>query len=153
MSRVVAIHYTLTDTNGETLDSSRDGDEPLHYMEGVEQIIPGLENALKNSKKGDKKVVKVPAAEAYGEWDQGKVFDVPRDRFPKGPIAVGDRFQTDDHMLLKVVKVTEQTVSLDGNHPLAGQDLTFDVEIVEVREATAEEQAHGHAHGPGGHHH
>lgn len=152
MSRVVSIHYTLTDKAGQTLDSSR-GDEPLVYLEDVGQIIPGLEEALKASKKGDKKKVNVPSEQAYGGRDDEKVFEVPRQRFPQGPIKVGDHFQTDDHTVLKVVGVTDEIVKLDANHPLAGEDLCFDVEVMEVREATEEEKSHGHAHGPDGHGH
>jgi FKBP-type peptidyl-prolyl cis-trans isomerase SlyD len=154
--KVVTFHYTLKDSKGNVLESSF-GDEPLSYLEGVGQIIPGLEEALHGLQKGDKKSVGVKAADAYGEYEQDLVVQVPRAQIPKPDVQVGDRFHADSghgHMQIVVVTaVTETHVSVDGNHPLAGQDLNFDVEIADVRDASEEEVAHGHAHGPGGHHH
>lgn len=154
--KVVSFHYTLKDSKGQTLESSF-GDEPLSYLEGVGQIIPGLEEALKGLKKGDKKSVNVPAAQAYGEFNKDLIVDVPREHIPKQDVEVGDRFHADSgggqSQVVVVTKVTDSTITVDGNHPLAGQDLNFDVEINEVRDATKDELEHGHAHGPGGHHH
>lgn len=154
--KVISFHYTLKDSKGQTLESSF-GDEPLSYLEGVGQIIPGLEDALKGLKKGDKKSVNVPAAQAYGEFSKELIVEVPREHIPKKDVEVGDRFHADSgggqSQVVVVTKVTDSHVTVDGNHPLAGQDLNFDVEIAEVRDATKEEIAHGHAHGPGGHHH
>lgn len=154
--KVVSFHYTLKDSAGKVLESSN-GDEPLSYLEGVGQIIPGLESALQGLKKGDKKNVNVKAAEAYGEVDQDMVVQVPRAQIPKKDVVVGDRFHADSgggHTQVVVVTgVTDTHITVDGNHPLAGQDLNFEVEITDVRDATADEMAHGHAHGPGGHHH
>jgi FKBP-type peptidyl-prolyl cis-trans isomerase SlyD len=153
--RVISFHYTLTDPNGKTLDSSA-GSEPLTFMEGVGQIIPGLESQLLTMKVGDKKQVKVPAKDAYGEKDAAHIVEVPLDKMPTKSIKVGDQFRAgkDDHApVVTAMKVTETHVTLDGNHPLAGMDLTFAVEITAIRNATAEELSHGHAHGPGGHHH
>ncbi len=154
-SKVVSIHYTLKDKSGTVLESSF-GDEPLSYLEDVGQIIPGLEKELKGLKKGDKKVVAVIAAEAYGEHDPSLIVTVAKDALPKKDIKVGDEFYADSNGHTTVVVVTEvgaTDVKVDGNHPLAGQDLQFEVEVLEVRDATSEEMAHGHAHGPGGHHH
>jgi FKBP-type peptidyl-prolyl cis-trans isomerase SlyD len=152
--RVITFHYTLTDSEGQTLDSSRDA-EPLSFMEGVGQIIPGLENLLATLQKGDKKVVTIASKEAYGERNEQLVVEVERAKLPKGDLQVGDQFQTQDPHSppFTIVDVTETHAILDANHPLAGMDLTFDVEITEMRDATDEEKSHGHSHGPGGHHH
>jgi len=154
--RVVTIHYTLTDDGGEVLDSSRGG-EPLTYLEGAGNIIPGLEKELKASKSGDKKVVKVAAKEAYGEKREDMVIAVPRTQFPADvALKVGDRFRSggDHHSpVFTVISLQDDSITLDGNHPLAGKDLSFDVEVAEIREASEEEVSHGHVHGAGGHHH
>jgi FKBP-type peptidyl-prolyl cis-trans isomerase SlyD len=154
--KVVSFHYTLKDSTGKVLESSI-GDEPLSYLEGVGQIIPGLESAIKGLGKGDKKSVAVKAAEAYGEFDKELIVEVPREQIPKKDVVVGDQFHADSgHGQTQVVLVTAVTpthITVDGNHPLAGQDLQFEVEITEVREASKDEMSHGHAHGPGGHHH
>ncbi|MGD1019365.1 MAG: peptidylprolyl isomerase [Verrucomicrobiia bacterium] len=152
---VISFHYTLTDQTGKTLDSSAGG-EPLTFLEDSGQIIPGLETQLRGMKVGDKKHVTIKAKDAYGEHDAGNVMEMPLDKMPARGIKVGDRFRAgkDSHApVVTATKVTETHVTLDGNHPLAGMDLTFDVEITEVRGATADELAHGHVHGPGGHHH
>jgi len=153
--KVISFHYTLTDPDGKTLDSSADS-EPLTFLEGAGQIIPGLETELSGMKVGDKKHVKVKAKDAYGEKDPENIVEVPLSQMPTRGIKAGDRFRAgqDSHSpVVTALKVTETHVTLDGNHPLAGMDLTFEVEIIEVREATKEELTHGHAHGPGGHHH
>ena len=152
--RVISFHYKLTDDTGALLDAS-EADEPLAFLEGGENIIPGLESVLITLKKGDKKKVNVSCADAYGERNEELIVQVPRDELPTKKIEVGDIFSGGDEeqtLPFTVIEVTDTEVTLDGNHPLAGQDLTFDVEIVEIREATAEELMHGHAHGPGGHH-
>ncbi len=153
--KVITFHYTLKDKSGTVLESS-EGMEPLSYMEGVGQIIPGLESALQGAKVGDKKSVDVLATDAYGEHDEELIVKVPRAQIPKKDVAVGDQFHADSNGQTQVVVVTEVTdshVMVDGNHPLSGQDLHFDVEITDVRDATKDEIAHGHAHGPGGHDH
>ena len=137
------------------LDSSAAG-EPLTFLEGSGQVIPGLETELRKMKVGDKKHVTVKAKDGYGEKDPGNVLELPLEQMPTRGVKMGDRFRagSDNHSpVVTVVKVTETHVTLDGNHPLAGMDLTFDVEITEVRDATAEELTHGHVHGPGGHAH
>ena len=154
--RVVSIHYTLTDDKGDEIDSSRGG-EPLQYLEGAGNIIPGLEREVGQMKVGDKKKVKIPAKDAYGEKRDDMVIDVPRSQFPSDmALKIGDRFRggNDGHApMFTVMAVEGDKVKLDGNHPLAGQNLNFDVEVTEAREASKDEVAHGHAHGPGGHHH
>jgi FKBP-type peptidyl-prolyl cis-trans isomerase SlyD len=152
---VISFHYTLTDQSGKTLDASADG-EPLTFLEGSGQIIPGLEAEILTMKVGDKKHVTVKARDAYGAHDPANVMEVPLDKMPTKGIKVGDRFRagkSSDAPVVTVTKVTETHVTLDGNHPLAGMDLTFDVEITQVRGATEDELAHGHVHGDGGHHH
>ena len=152
---VVLFNYKLTNAEGETLDQSQG--EPLAYLHGAGNIIPGLENALLGKTAGDKFTVTVPAAEAYGEYNADLVQEVPANMFQGvDNIQAGMQFQaqTEDGVQIVTVKSVEgDIVIVDANFPLAGQDLTFDVEIVEVREATAEELEHGHVHGAGGHHH
>jgi FKBP-type peptidyl-prolyl cis-trans isomerase SlyD len=153
---VVSIHYTLTDDTGKTIDSSAGGD-PLAYLHGNGNLIPGLEKALEGKQTGDKVTVKIPPAEGYGEHDPALVQQIPR-RVLKGinNVYVGMQLQAQSEHGVRAVTVTHvagDMVTIDGNHPLAGQNLNFDVEITEVRAATDEELAHGHVHGPGGHHH
>ncbi len=153
---VVSIHYTLKDDAGETLDSSASGD-PLTYLHGHGNLVAGLERALDGKSTGDKLAVKVAAADGYGEYDKQLVQKIPR-RSLKGiaNVSVGMRLHAQTEHGPRAVTVTQITgdmVTIDGNHPLAGQALNFDIEVTEVREATEEELSHGHVHGPGGHHH
>lgn len=154
--KAVGMHYTLTNTNGDVLDSS-EGKDPLYYLHGFGNIIPGLEEALVGKVKGDKVSVSVPPEKAYGIRDEKNMLQVKKEQFEGvDNIQVGMEVQTQgEHglQLFVVSKVFGDTVILDGNHPLADQTLNFDVEIVEVREASEEEIEHGHVHGPGGHHH
>ncbi len=153
--RVISFHYTLTDPAGKKLDSSV-GRVPMTFLEGVGQIIPGLESELLKMKSGDKKTVTVKAADAYGEKNPANIVDVPRDKLPAPNVKVGDRFRAGggSHApVVLVVKVTDTHATLDGNHPLAGVDLTFAVEVTAIRDATEAELEHGHAHGPEGHGH
>ncbi|HRL01147.1 MAG TPA: peptidylprolyl isomerase [Vitreoscilla sp.] len=153
--KVVSFHYTLTNAQGDVLDQSQE--HPMPYLHGAGNIIPGLEKELAGKKVGDKLTVNVPAAEAYGEYHEQLVNDVPREAFQGvDQIEPGMQFQANTPegvQVITVKAVSGETVTVDANHPLAGQDLNFDVEIVEVREATEEESAHGHVHGVGGHHH
>ena len=152
---VVLFHYTLTDESGKELDSST-GKDPLAYMHGHKNIIPGLENELDGKTAGDVMVVTIKAAEAYGERQEKMVQEVPRASFQVEEMTVGMRFeaQTPNGPISVVVTgVTDDMVTVDGNHPLAGKDLTFDVKVDTVREASEEELEHGHVHGPGGHQH
>ncbi|MDF2445479.1 MAG: peptidylprolyl isomerase [Moraxellaceae bacterium] len=153
---VASIEYTLTDDQGNVIDSSVGG-EPLAYLHGAGNIIPGLEDALEGKQVGDSLKVSVPPSEGYGEKDEALLQVVPRSMF-RGvdQIEVGMQFhaQTDHGMqVITVAKVEGDNVTVDGNHPLAGQNLNFDVKVLEVRAATAEELEHGHVHGAGGHHH
>jgi FKBP-type peptidyl-prolyl cis-trans isomerase SlyD len=151
--RVVTFHYTLRDTSGRVLDSSAGG-EPVTFLEGAGQIIDGLDAQLRAVAAGEKQRVHVPAAKAYGERDPAQVQKVKRAMLPvPGELHVGDQFQTDTDRFAPVVTVAAiegDEVLLDANHPLAGVDLTFDVEIVAARAATADELRHGHAHGMDG---
>lgn len=153
---VASFHYTLTDGSGKVLDSSQ-GQEPLSYLHGASNIIPGLESALEGKVAGDKLNVAVPAAEAYGLRNDDLVQELPSSMFSGiEKIEIGMEFHAETEHGLQVVTVTKvdgDQVTIDGNHPLAGIDLNFDVEITEVRAATEEELNHGHAHGAGGHHH
>lgn len=153
---VVSIHYTLTNDQGETLDSSADG-EPLAYLHGNGNLIPGLENALNGKQAGDKVSVKVAPADGYGEYNKDLVQRVPRRSFRGiAEVKVGMQFQVQSQggpSMVTVTQVAGDMVTVDGNHALAGQNLNFDVEITDVRAATEEELSHGHVHGPGGHHH
>jgi len=153
---VVSIHYTLTNDKGETLDSSA-GADPLVYLHGNGNLIPGLERALVGKQAGDKVIVKIAPADAYGEFDQSLIQQVPLRSFKGvGKVQAGMQFQVQANggpRMVTVTKVVGDMVTVDGNHALAGQTLNFDVEITDVRAATEEELSHGHVHGPGGHHH
>jgi FKBP-type peptidyl-prolyl cis-trans isomerase SlyD len=150
--QVIAFHYKLTDVSGKILDQSETG-EPLAFMTGVGQIIPGLESVLVTMKTGDKKRVEVEAKDAYGERDLANIINVKRSQLPEGDLKVGDMFHGPNGDVVTVTAINGDSVTLDANHPLAGQKLVFDVEIATVRQATVEEVAHGHAHGADGHHH
>ena len=152
---VVSIDYTLTNAEGEILDTSN-GDEPLTYIHGVGGLIPGLEAELEGKGVGSAFKVKIAPEDAYGVRDERKVARVPRNQLPEGDIEEGMQFQArgpEGVEVVTVVEVTDDAVTLDGNHPLAGFELHFDVTVVAVRAATEEELEHGHVHGPGGHHH
>ena len=155
--KVVLIHYTLTDESGQVLDSSS-GRDPLAYLHGKGNIIPGLEKALEGKQAGDKLNVAVQPAEGYGERDERLVQDVPREAFENvDEVNPGMQFQAQNEQgqarVVTVTKVADDLITIDANHPLAGANLNFDVEVTEVREPTAEELEHGHVHGPGGHNH
>jgi FKBP-type peptidyl-prolyl cis-trans isomerase SlyD len=154
--QVVSIHYTLRDEAGEIIDSSSAG-EPLVYLHGHGALIPGLERELTGKNTGDRLKVNIAPADAYGEYDRELVQRVPR-RALKGVanVTVGMRLQAQTAQGARAVTVTHLSgdlVTLDGNHPLAGKNLHFEVEVAAVRAATAEELEHGHVHGPGDHHH
>ena len=153
--RVIEFHYVLHDLKGEMIDQSEEG-EPLAFLEGSGQIIPGLESVLLTMTKGDKREVHVKAEDAYGDRDETLVANVPVDQLPSSEVKIGDMFRggpDQDDPIMVVTSVTESHVTLDANHPLAGKDLVFKVEITEMRLATKDELDHGHAHGAGGHHH
>jgi FKBP-type peptidyl-prolyl cis-trans isomerase SlyD len=154
--RVVTIHYTLKSDSGAVLDSSAGG-EPLAYIQGHGNLVAGLEKALEGKQEGSSVAVVVSPADGYGTRDESLVQRVPKRSLQgAGAIKKGMQFQarTDDGMrLFTVAAVIGDMVTLDANHPLADQTLHFEVQVVGVREATAEELEHGHVHGAGGHHH
>jgi FKBP-type peptidyl-prolyl cis-trans isomerase SlyD len=153
---VVSIHYTLTSDAGEVIDSSSGGDV-LVYLQGHGNLIPGLERELEGKQAGDKLKVRIAPTDGYGEKDDALIQDVPRSAFGGvADIQVGMQFQAQSNhgpQTVTITKVAPDMITVDGNHPLAGQHLNFDVEITDVRAATEEELSHGHVHGPGGHHH
>jgi FKBP-type peptidyl-prolyl cis-trans isomerase SlyD len=154
--QVVSIHYTLKNDTGEVLDSSSEG-EPLSYLHGHGNLIPGLERELAGKNTGDRLQVKIPPSEGYGEYDKELVQRVPRRALKGVPnLKVGMRLHAQTEQGTREVTVTQlqgDLVTLDGNHPLAGQNLNFEVQVADIRPATAEELEHGHVHAPGGHHH
>jgi FKBP-type peptidyl-prolyl cis-trans isomerase SlyD len=151
--RVVTIDYKLRNSGGEVIDSS-DGSDPLVYIHGNDNIIAGLEKHLLGKQSGDKVDCVVPAKEAYGERDESLVFKVTRAEFGEGAeIEVGMQFEAHGEggaQIVTVAGIEGDEVTIDANHPLAGEELHFSVAVVEVREATAEELAHGHIHAAGG---
>lgn len=154
-AHVIAFNYRLTDKNGKQLDASQEG-HPLIFLSGAGQIIPGLETVLMAMEVADKKTVTIPARDAYGAYDDKLIYKVKRAQLPKPDLAVGDMFEVgagEQYMPVGVTAIDGDDITLDGNHPLAGQDLTFSVEITQKRLATADEITHGHPHGAGGCHH
>jgi FKBP-type peptidyl-prolyl cis-trans isomerase SlyD len=155
-NKVVAIDYVLTDPSGSVLDKSSKG-KPLHYIQGAGNLIPGLEKVLEGKAAGETLKANIPHAEAYGVRDEDLIQVIPKEHFSEiKDLKVGMELEAegeDGVRVITVVGIEGDEVTVDGNHPLAGMDLTFDVTVVEVRDATAEEMAHGHVHGPGGHHH
>ena len=149
----VTIHYRLSDQEGRLLEDSFDS-EPMLYLHGTENLIPGLEAALDGKTKGEKLDVTISAEEAYGPYHDGLRQAVPLEAFGDiEDIVPGMRFIAETEMgqrPVQVMEVKDDVVIVDGNHPLAGQSLNFSVEIVDVREASAEEIAHGHVHAQGG---
>lgn len=150
--KVAAIHYTLTTNSGEVLDSSA-GRDPLYYLHGNGNLIPGMEEGLEGKSTGDKFALKISPEKGYGVKDEALIQKVPRAAFGDQKVENGMRFSTNNGGVVTVTHVGLESITVDGNHPLAGVELNFDVEVMEVRQATDEEVSHGHVHGPGGHHH
>jgi FKBP-type peptidyl-prolyl cis-trans isomerase SlyD len=152
---VVRMHYTLKDEGGTTIESS-DGREPLTYLHGYGQLIPGLESRLNGTDPGVKTSVTVLPKDAYGEKDENAVIRAAKDDFPAGlTLEPGVEVQAetpDGPITFTVIAVEGDEAVLDANHPLAGKTLTFDVHVLDVRAATPDEIAHGHVHGAGGAH-
>ena len=152
--RVISFNYTLKDSEGNLLDQS--GNDPLLFLEGVGQILPHLESQIIGMLIGSKKTVKLTAENAYGVVDPSLFFQVPKSELAHLPLEVGALLQMnagEQMQVVRVAEVSDDEVTLDGNHPLAGQDLEFDVELVDTRLATPEEIQHGHPHTPGMHAH
>ena len=155
--RVVTLHYTLKSSTGEVIDSSV-GSDPLTYLHGGGEMVPGFEKALTGKKAGDKHAFSVPPAEGYGERKGKGPQRVPKAAFDGiGDIEVGMALDTEGDdgrsQTVWITAIDPSHVTIDINHPLAGETLHFDVEVVAVRKATADEVKHGHAHGAHGHHH
>ena len=153
--RVVRFHYAVAEQGAEPMESSH-GREPLAILAGHGNIIPGLEKAMDGHEAGDKFAVDVPAAEAYGEKREGLTQRVPKKHFGNQRLEPGMQVVLNTNFgprAVTIEKVGMSVVDVDLNHPMAGKDLHFDIEVVDVREATAQELEHGHVHGDGGHHH
>ena len=155
-NKVVSFHYTLKNSEGEQIESSREGDA-MSYLHGSKNIIPGLEKAMAGKQAGEEFSVTVQPEEAYGTRTEANIQRIPIKRLGKmARPEVGQvlGLQTQQGPVqVTVVKVGKFNIDVDANHPLSGEALTFDVEIVSIRDATEEETGHGHAHGPGGHDH
>ena len=153
---VVSIDYTLKNSQGEVLDTSAGG-EPMSYLHGAKNIIVGLEDELEGKAAGDELTVEVECERAYGERVEALIQEVPKEAFGElGDIEVGMRFQAETEqgpVPVMITAITDSTVTVDGNHPLAGQDLFFEVKVNDVRAATMEEIEHGHSHDSGEHQH
>ncbi|GBU09810.1 FKBP-type peptidyl prolyl cis-trans isomerase [Gammaproteobacteria bacterium] len=154
---IVSVHYTLKDTQGNVLDSSRDH-EPLDYLHGHQMMIPGFEKGLEGKLKGEQVSFEVACVDGYGLPTEDAIFDVPKDQFPENEsveigMKVNGQAESGQVQVFTVVAMTDTDYTLDGNHPLAGQDLHFDVEILDIRAASAEEISHGHVHGENDEHH
>lgn len=154
--KVVQFHYTLKDDKGEQMESTA-GNDPMAYLHGHGNIIPGLENALEGKNPGDKFSVTIAPKDGYGERTEGELQRIPLKhlqgarKWKPGMMAF---VETDKgYRQVTVMKVGKFNADVDTNHPLAGLTLTFDIEVVDLRDASDEEKAHGHAHGVGGHHH
>ncbi|HLU87677.1 MAG TPA: peptidylprolyl isomerase [Taishania sp.] len=156
INSVVSLDYTLKNNKGEVLDSSN-GRSPLVYLHGVGALIPGLENEINGMEKGQSKLVTVQPEDAYGQRSEDLLHIVPKSGFQGDEeMFVGMQVQLETEQgpaIASISKIEGDDVTLDLNHPLAGEVLTFEISIADVREATADEIAHGHVHGPGGHHH
>lgn len=155
--QVIRFHYSVAEVGQPPMESSRDGGQPIAALIGAGNIIPGLEQALIGKNVGDRFDVTVPAAEAYGERNDALTQRVPKKYFPTNVAlrpGLTVMLQTQHGPRpVTVLKIGMSVIDVDLNHPMAGKDLSFDIEIVEIRDASAEELAHGHVHGEGGHHH
>ncbi len=154
--KAVSFHYTLKNAEGEQMETSRDKD-PMSYLHGANNIIPGLEKAMEGHAINDEFSVTVEPEEAYGVRNEKNVQRLPLKRLKGiGKVSVGQvlTLQTNNGPVqVTVLKVGRFNIDVDGNHPLAGKQLTFDVEITDIRDASEEELEHRHVHGPGGHQH
>ncbi len=147
--QVITLHYTLL-VDGEELENTREG-KPIRFIQGAGQILPGLENALYGLQKGEQKTIPLPPEDAYGDYDPGSIEVVKKQEFSEEiPLDVGTfldlRDDEGDVLSAQIIEAEEDTVTLDFNHPLAGKTLTFTVDVVDIRPATASELEHGHVH-------
>jgi FKBP-type peptidyl-prolyl cis-trans isomerase SlyD len=155
--KVVTIHYKVSDSESDEVIDSSENAEPMTYLHGAQNIIPGLEQALEGKAGGDELEVVVEAADAYGERSDDRIQQVPMEAFQgmeKVEPGMAVTAQTDQGQInLVITEVNGEMVTVDANHPLAGKSLKFEVSVEDVRDASEEEMAHGHVHGPGGHEH
>ncbi len=156
-NKVVSIEYSLKNSSGELIDTS-DGSGPFSFIHGIGSVIPGLEKALEGKKEGESFQIIIPPEDAYGNRDDSLMQTIPRNQFAEdvGEITPGMKFQAQtEHgvQIITVANVQGDDITIDVNHPLAGETLSFDVKILDIREATEEELAHGHAHGAHSHPH
>lgn len=157
---VPSIDYELTDADGQLVESTKD-ESPLTYLHGANTIIPGLEAALTGKQAGDEFELSIPPDDAYGEFDAELRQVIPKEQFEEvGEIEVGMQLQVpsdddddDEYLIITITEIGEDTVTVDGNHPMAGETLNFKIQVRDVREATPQEIEHGHAHGSDGHDH
>jgi FKBP-type peptidyl-prolyl cis-trans isomerase SlyD len=150
---VASVHYTGTfPDSGDQFDTSREGD-PITFLVGHKGMIPGFERELIGAKVGENRSFTLEPADAYGDNDDEKIQEMPREMFPEDlPLDLGMMLMSDVGPF-RIIAITDQTVKCDFNHPMAGKSLHFEIEVMDIRDATEEELAHGHVHGPGGHHH
>lgn len=149
---VVSIHYTLRDDNGKIIDSSS-GKDPLLYLHGRGNLIIGMEEGLEGKSSGDQLDLKIAPEKGYGEKNEKLIQKVPLTAFGDQKVDRGMQFNTQNGQVVTITDVSSDSVTVDGNHPLAGVGLNFEVEVIEIRTATPEEIEHGHVHGAGGHAH
>jgi len=155
--KVVSIHYKVVDADSAEVIDSSEGGEPMTYLHGARNIIPGLEQALEGKNVGDEIEVTIAPADAYGEYSDDRIQQVPKEAFEQmekvEPGMMVTAQSEHGQINLMVTEVDEATVTVDANHPLAGKSLKFDVRIEQIRDASDEEIAHGHVHGPDAHNH
>jgi len=157
INKVVTLNFTLTDQHGNILDST-EGEQPFSFLSGHQNILPKLESEIDTMLIGSKRTITINAADAYGEYNEDIVQVVGKDEFPpEFLLEVGMQYIASapdgTKMPFTITEVNDEDVTIDFNHPLAGKDLNFDIELLNVRDATSEEIAHGHVHGAGGHYH
>lgn len=156
-NKVVTMNYTLKDSDGNIIQTTKDN-SPFSYLSGSNQILPKLEHEVESMIIGSKKIVKLNSSEAYGDYDENATQIVNKNDFPKDVnIETGMEFMMNSpdgkKISFNIKSIIEDEITIDFNHPLAGMDLEFEVELLDIRNASAEEIQHGHVHGPGGHHH
>ena len=155
-NKVVGIEYTLKDKDGAVVDSNVGSGEPLFFIQGLGTIVPGLERAMNGKTLGESFDVEIKAVDGYGEHDPSRSRKVPRSVVGDMDVKVGMMLQAsgpEGASVVTVSAVSDEDITIDGNHPMAGKDLFFSIKVAEIRDATEEEISHGHAHGPDGHHH